>query len=203
MRDWWRNRRHARRLDYDARLRAGDSLWWYQSCMSHGCGGAGRSPEHDNWPSYGVDISAAANRVFGLLSAVTYDASGVLYWGVSYALEHSAGQKTRKLDPWESLYYFGGNGDGTLFYPGRPAQVGGKHHIPIESLRLKMIRDSFYDAEYAYLLRQLGEEEFLRREVSRVVHKAYRWSADPQVWIELRHELARRIADRTTHACLN
>lgn len=196
-RDWWRNRAKPRRADYNPRLAAGDSLWWYQACLSHGCGFTGPSPQFDNWPSYMVDISAVANRVFGLLSAVTYDVSGVLYWDVAYALTHGSGERGRVPDPWESLYYFGGNGDGTLFYPGRPAQIGGTHHIPIESLRLKFIRDSFFDAEYAYLLRKRGEEEFLQREVSRLVQNAYRWNSDPQAWVDLRRTLARRIAEKS------
>lgn len=196
LRDWWRNRAIPRRADYDQRLRAGDSLWWYQSCESHGCGGTGRSPEHDNWPSYMVDISAIANRVFGLLT-VHSNVSGILYWDVAYAYHYDPGPASVRVDPWQSLYHFGGNGDGSLFYPGRPEQIGGRRHIAIESLRLKMIRDSLVDAEYARLLQQLGEEEFLRREMARVVQSAYRWNADPQAWLDLRARLGRRIAERS------
>lgn len=196
LRTWTGNRRHPGRSDYNARLKAGDSLWWYQSCMSHGCGSADAKAKAENWPSYMVDASAAANRVFGLLSAVTYDISGVLYWDTSYAYHYDTRKHARGLDPWDRVYYFGGNGDGTLFYPGRPEHIGGKHHIPIESLRLKMIRDSFYDAEYAYRLRQLGEEKFLRAEVARVVQSAQRWSDDPQAWLELRRALASRLSGR-------
>ena len=39
-------------------------------------------------------------------------------------------------DPWKSVYAFGGNGDGTLFYPGTPERIGGRTHIPVESLRI-------------------------------------------------------------------
>ncbi len=192
-RGWTGNRRHAQRSDYNARLKAGDSLWWYQSCMSHGCGVAADKAKAESWPSYMVDASAAANRVFGLLSAVTFDISGVLYWDTSFAYHASAGKNGRGLDPWVRLYYFGGNGDGTLFYPGRPEQIGGKHHIAIESLRLKMIRDSLYDAEYAYRLREIGQDKFLRSEVSRVVQGARQWSDDPQAWLVLRRTLASRL----------
>lgn len=188
------------RADYNARLKAGDTLWWYQSCMSHGCGGEGRAAQDTGWPSTMVDASGAANRVFGLLSAVTYDVSGVLYWDTVFALHYNWDKTPRPADPWESIYYFGGNGDGTLFYPGRPEQIGGQHHIAIESLRLKMIRDSFIDAEYAYLLRKLGQEEFLRQEVKRVAQDARHWSADPQAWVALRRTLARRIAEKSPPA---
>lgn len=198
LRDWWRHGGIPRRADYEERLRAGDSLWWYQSCMSHGCGGTGDSPLHDNWPSYMVDISAAANRVFGLL-AVHYKIGGILYWDVAYAHHYNPRPATFRVDPWQSLYHFGGNGDGSLFYPGRPEQIGGTRPIAIESLRMKMIRDSLVDVEYALLLKKLGEEEFLRREMARVVQSAYRWNADPQAWLELRARLGRRIAERQPH----
>jgi hypothetical protein len=196
LREWWRYGGIPRRADYEERLRAGDSLWWYQSCMSHGCGGAGDSPLHDNWPSYMVDISALANRVFGLLT-VHHNIGGILYWDVAYAHHYDPSPASFRVDPWESLYHFGGNGDGSLFYPGRPERIGGTRHIAIESLRLKIIRDSLVDVEYALRLKQLGEEDFLRREMARVVQGAYRWNADPQAWLELRARLGRRIAERS------
>lgn len=192
-REWWNARRRPRRSDYQPRLRAGDSLWWYQSCVSHGCDGMVRGPLYDDWPSYTVDISAVANRVLGLLSAITYDISGILYWEVAYSHSFQVGRDLRREHSWGSLYYFGGNGDGSFFYPGRPEQIGGTRHIPIESLRLKMIRDSFYDAEYALLLRSLGDEAFLRREAGRLVQKAWQWNHDPGAWADLHGQLGRRI----------
>ena len=41
----------------------------------------------------------------------------------------------------------GGNGEGTLFYPGRPDKIGGNDHIPISSLRLTLIREGNEDYE--------------------------------------------------------
>jgi len=54
-------------------------------------------------------------------------------------------------DPWVNQYFFGGNGDGTLFYPGLPDRIGGRSDIPIESIRLKMIREGIEDYEYLVL----------------------------------------------------
>jgi hypothetical protein len=196
LRQWRRNLPLPRRAEYDERLRSGDSLWWYQSCESHGCNGTGQSPLHDNWPSYMVDLSGAANRVFGLLTVLNH-VGGILYWDMAYAHHYDPGLDGARISPWESLYHFGGNGDGSLFYPGTPERIGGTRHIAIESLRLKMIRDSLVDAEYALRLQQLGEEDFLRREAARVVQGAYRWSADPQAWLDLRERLARRLASRS------
>lgn len=41
----------------------------------------------------------------------------------------------------------GGNGEGTLFYPGRPDKIGGSDHIPVSSLRLTLIREGNEDYE--------------------------------------------------------
>lgn len=193
-REWWRNRRIPELEAYRERVAAGDRLWSYQSCLSHACGGTGRSPETDNWPSYMVDISALANRVFGLL-AVHYKMNGFLYWDAAYAHHYNPGAGNERVDPWESLYYFGGNGDGSLFYPGRPEEIGGTHPIAIESLRLKMIRDSLVDADYAAMLKQAGDEEFLDSELARLIKNAYRWNSDPRAWVEFRARLARRIVE--------
>jgi hypothetical protein len=192
-----RQSRAPTRTGYDSRLAAGDSLWWYQSCMSHGCAASGRGPRWTRWPSLMVDTSAAANRVQGLLSAFTYEIGGVLYWRVNHAMTQSQ-QSADMPDAWTSVFYFGGNGDGSLFYPGRPQQVGGTHHFPVESLRLKQLRSAFYDAEYAYALRRMGENEFLRREVEQVITSVQDWHSDARLWDALREHLLRRIEERTT-----
>ena len=67
-------------------------------------------------------------------------------------------------DPWSSIYFAGGWGDGTLVYPGSnsthttlgAAQVGVSTPIWIPSIRLKMMRDGYQDYEYLYLLNSLG-----------------------------------------------
>lgn len=68
---------------------------------------------------------------------------------------------------WTNQFIAGGNGDGTLFYPGSPLKIGGNDvlfvkcllliwivndhvgttHIPIESIRMKQIRDGLEDME--------------------------------------------------------
>ena len=76
-----------------------------------------------------------------------YGASGELYFDVDYDLKTA----------WTDQYDFGGNGDGTLFYPGTPARIGGKQDIPIDSIRLKRIRDGREDYEYLHNLDQRGK----------------------------------------------
>jgi hypothetical protein len=81
---------------------------------------------------------AFKNRVFGVLyydtlqaySPTTDSATGFTFGG----------------DPWHNQYFAGGNGDGTLFYPGTAAILGvSAPDIPIASLRLKMIREGLED----------------------------------------------------------
>jgi hypothetical protein len=67
-------------------------------------------------------------------------------------------------DPWVSIYYSGGNGDGALVYPGRQTgspvgttTVGVTTPIWLPSMRLKYIRDGEQDYEYLYVLNQNGQ----------------------------------------------
>jgi hypothetical protein len=58
------------RPQYTAAGIARRNLWWYQSCMSHGCdGGCTANPFgacEQGWPSYMIDHSAVMNRVRGV-----------------------------------------------------------------------------------------------------------------------------------------
>jgi hypothetical protein len=93
------------------------------------------------WPGYGIDESASGARAMGWL-AFLYGAKGQLYFKATHCLRTAE----------SAQYAHGGNGDGTLFYPGDPATIGGEEWIPLESMRLKMIRDGLEDYEYLKLL---------------------------------------------------
>jgi hypothetical protein len=141
---------------YNKRLAAGDLLWWYDSCVTHGCGSLGSMDGSQNSPNHMIDTPAPLNRLMGLWMAVPVRANGVVYFGVASAYH--------PVDPYDSVYFFGGNGDGALLYPGRPAGpggIGGKTHIPIESMRLKYDREAMYDTEYANLLMASGQTNFV------------------------------------------
>ncbi|MBI3805086.1 MAG: DUF4091 domain-containing protein [Nitrospirae bacterium] len=131
------------RKSYDAIITPGKELWWYQACGSHGCGGS-----ETGYPSPMVDLPAIYSRVYEWLTyqyqigSAAEGPSTELYFETLYAFAWPSN------DPWENLYYFTGNGDGTYFYPGRPDKIGGTHHIPIPSIRLKMLREGIEDYEY-------------------------------------------------------
>lgn len=123
-------------------------LWMYTSCMSYGCNpGANNDSLSTGWAGYAIDAAATEARAMGWLT-FEYDVSGELYYDVARGLATA----------WNNdLFREGANGDGTLFYPGTPAQIGGTHDIPVESLRLKRIRDGREDYEYLYILKQRGK----------------------------------------------
>ncbi len=166
------------RARYDAFLRRpGRRLWLYVSCIQYGCGDR-LSPERytTGWPGYGIDRPPSQARAMGWLE-FEYRASGELY----YAVDRSLGQA------WHDQFLSGGNGDGTLFYPGTPngspadknprdyfpvggaPAIGGVHPIPIESIRLKRIRDGREDYEYLRALAAQGKGAVARRVVARLL----------------------------------
>jgi Domain of unknown function (DUF4091) len=163
---------------YDTFLRRpGRRLWLYTSCISYGCGpGFTFDPYATGWPAYAIDQPASQARAMGWLEFL-YHARGELY----YAVDRSLGEA------WQSQLISGGNGDGNLFYPGVPRgtpvdkrpddyfpvggtpAIGGVHPIPIESIRLKRIRDGREDYEYLRALAERGEGARARRVVARLL----------------------------------
>ncbi len=122
---------------------AGRRVWGYTSCMSGGCwdGDPADGAKYDataywnGWDSYGIDQVASEQRAFGWQAFAT-GVDGELYYDV-----------TSDTGVWNDPFNFGLNGDGTLFYPYDAARVGGADPIPLESIRIKRIRDGRQDYE--------------------------------------------------------
>jgi hypothetical protein len=170
------------------------SLWLYTSCRSYGCEDSPTASSLTvGWPGYAIDEPASQARAMGWL-AFEYRVSGELYY-----------QTTERLpSAWTNQYLSGGNGDGTLFYPGSPGggrgrpAIGGRHEIPIESIRLKRIRDGREDYEYLHILAARGRRSAAMRVVrglfgppSVAMHSA---TVDPGALNEARRRLAAMIA---------
>ena len=152
------------RPTYDAwTAEAGDGqqndVWIYNSCEAAACNDPGDpgwdDPFYNGWAGYGIDQPASQARAMPW-TAFVYDATGELYWGVDFRL----GQAWNSCGAGgtDCLYESGMNGDATLFYPGRgcapgvaPGCIGGTKDIPVESIRLKRIRDGREDYEYLTL----------------------------------------------------
>jgi hypothetical protein len=97
----------------------------------------------------------------------------------------------------DALCDFGGNGDGALFYPGTPARIGGTHDIPVESMRLQLIREGMEDYEYLHLLSTLGGEADARAAVAALFPAAWKVAqATPAQLVATRAHLADLIEAR-------
>jgi hypothetical protein len=182
--------RPSMRAEYDAWLASGDRkrLWWYQSCDEHeSCSNGSPGPATATWPSYMVDASPMRNRVFQWL-AWMYDVEGELYYATDYCWTAECGGQS---DPWVSLYAFGGNGDGTLFYPGTPEKIGGTTPVPVGSVRLALIRDGMED----YELLAMSDAQAARAAAESFITNTYTFSDDPA---EL--QAARRALGDALHA---
>jgi glycosyl hydrolase family 123 len=162
----------------------GNRLWLYTSCESHGCSGdPGSDPYWRGWPSYVIDQPASEERAMGFVS-YEYGASGELYFAVDHDLKTA----------WTNQYDFGGNGDGTLFYPGTPARIGGKHDIPIDSIRLKRIRDGREDYEYLHILDRMGKRAQAMKVARGLFPTLYRTDVSATAFERARARLAALIA---------
>ena len=174
----------ADRSAYDTELQKGHRLWWYQSCASHGCYTVGGA-YFTGWPSYMIDISAMANRIMEWMSW-KYGVQGELYYSTVEAYNNDG-------HPWEDVNRFAGNGDGTLFYPGRPDVIGGKTHIPIESIRLKLIREGLEDYEYLHML---GSSPAANDAVNALVHSTYDFEHDAAKLYAARQRMGEELSRR-------
>ena len=166
------------------RAKYGANIWWYQSCMSFGCSGVGGGLDgsgETGWPTMAVDSDGTRNRAMEWLSYV-YNVQGELYYETTMAYFNG--------DPWVNQTAFGGTGDGTLFYPGTPAKIGGQTEIPVESLRLKGIRDGMEDYELLAMATKLGLGAQALSIAQGVYPKTYQATTSPAAIDSARAELA-------------
>ena len=163
-------------------------LWTYQSCMSHGCDGT--SPYFEGWVSYSIDHSAMRSRGMEWTS-FQLGATGELYYAATEMYSRS--------DPWTDEWNYGGNGDGSLFYPGTPATIGGTSHIPLSSLRLKMIREGMEDYEYLKALSDAGDPALAMEIASQLFPTPWTQPAVADLFAA-RERIADRIVELTASA---
>jgi hypothetical protein len=179
--------------DYAGNQRASypATMWWYQSCMSYGCAGVSSaldSSGETGWPTMAIDADATRNRAMEWMSFV-YNVQGELYYETTQAFFSG--------DAWTNQYNFGGNGDGTLFYPGTTAKIGGQTEIPVESFRLKMIRDGMEDYELLNLAKSLGQGDQAMAIAQGLFPKTYQATSTPAAIDAARAQLAALILHAT------
>ncbi|RKH52601.1 DUF4091 domain-containing protein, partial [Corallococcus llansteffanensis] len=169
--------------------RPGTELWTYQSCMSHGCAPGTHAPENlpgAGWPSYMLDRSAAKVRSMEWVTFLQ-GGKGELYYETVLMLPTA----------WSDQYRFNGNGDGTLFYPGTPAAIGGTTHVPVASLRLKLIRQGMQDYEWLKAVGDAGDPDFARKVARELIPSASRVPDDGAAFDAARLRLIQRYQELT------
>ncbi len=158
------------RSTYDEWLkRPGTQLWWYQSCREHeSCENGKPGPKTSTWPSYMVDASPVRNRIFQWM-AYLYKVQGELYYGTDNWGDN----------PWDHLYFAGGNGDGALYYPGTVDRIGGTQPVAVASIRLKLIREGMEDYEYLFALSKAGHADLANKAARSFITNAFTFKDDP------------------------
>jgi hypothetical protein len=174
------------RARYDSEIAKGKKLWWYTACSSHGCYIVG-GDYFRGWPTYVIDAEAIRTRILEWMTW-KYGIQGELYFATNEAFF--------KKDPWKNVHLYGGNGDGTLFYPGLPEIIGGTTHIPIESIRLKLIREGLEDYEYLVAFTKIAGHQAVANSVSTMIRKAYDFDSDPRALFALRESMGRELSTR-------
>jgi len=175
------------RSSYDTFLTQSNKLlWMYQSCEPSSSCSNGTVDGYSGWPTMFIDESALSNRMMQWMH-FAYQTTTDLYYDTTYAMS------TASQDAWTTQYEFGNNGDGSIWYPGKPSVIGGTHDIPIESIRMKMLREGMQDYEYLNLLTTLGDGAFAQTELGKVVTNAGSFALDPAVLEQTRLEMAAEI----------
>ena len=166
----------------------GKEVWAYVSCMSHGCDGP---PIDRGTPDWVLDRPTAWIRSLAWIG-MKIPLNGLLYYNVNEAYKHGL-----ERDPWKSLWDFTGNGDGTLFYPGRPGEHGLQQHQPIPSVRLKAWREASFDAEYIRWMNEWNEApSWWKQEWATIVRSPTQWERSYSKYAELRLKMGRALSAR-------
>jgi hypothetical protein len=166
---------------YSELQKKGKEVWAYASCMSHGC----FNDTDSGSPDWVIDRPGAHIRSQGWI-AQKYGLNALLY----YSVDNSYQNFPKGRDPWRDLWDFSGNGDGTLFYPGRPGLHGLTEHGPVDSLRLKLWRQSSFDADYVQMLKDAKKKpEWWPGRLGALVRNVRNWEKSDRPYRELREQI--------------
>ncbi len=135
--------------------------WIYGSCTSHGSCVNGSPGTLTGTPDLMLDENDVFGRAFPLV-AYALGASAELYYDAVYSISTA----------WTNQYFFGGNGDGNLLYPGVAGAMGFTDNEPVGSLRMNAIRQGQFDIEYL----KLAAAASLSTSFSSLVPDQFHWS---------------------------
>lgn len=156
----------------------GGDLWSYTSCNT----GFGNTPE---WM---VDYPPINERIQAGFLNWTQGATGILYY------RSDGWTAGNSLNSWNNLNVttcsgHSRPGDGIFVYP--PGPIASTESAP--GIRLKAIRDGIQDYEYAQILKNLGQSQFLTSIVTPIATSWTNWSQDPKALEDVRLQLGREI----------
>lgn len=182
----------------------GPYLGMYVGCSNQGvCGNTTTRnttlfPSTTSYPAFSIEVSSVRNRIDAWMDYLE-NASGQLYYDVAWCwapTNAAAGSSSPcwnssgnpppvgTADPWNNIYSFGNNGDGTLVYPGTYAKIGtGPSNswipIPLPSIRLKLQRDGIQDYEYMNSLMNAGYSIFVSDQLATFITNIYTFNNNP------------------------
>jgi hypothetical protein len=163
----------------------GKDVWWYDSNNSNFPDPINQ--QYGKWPDEFIDHHGVNQLVHGPVTW-KYRLDGYLYYNTIQAYE------AQNPDPWHQLYFFGTNGDGTLFYPGRASIIGGSSELPLPSIRMQLLRTSWTIYDELVMLRDRGRGADADAVANALVTAGAAWSVDPVVYENARQSLATLLA---------
>jgi hypothetical protein len=141
---------------------------WYTSCMANAtCQNTGTPGTPRGTPMMVVDSESVHQRAFPVIT----------YWAGGKAMLYFNG--TQMLPTaWTDQRNEGGNGDGTLVYPG-----------PSASLRLKNWREGMFDVEYL----AMSDQVWVKAELAKLITSPSNWNRNYLEWLKLRDLAGERL----------
>ena len=118
-------------------------------------------------------------------------------------LHHASGESyyqtvARLPTAWTDQAFYGGNGDGTLFYPGTPDRIGGHSHVPLPSVRLKLLRAGVQDYEWLKRVAEGGDPAFAEQVARQLLPTPHDVTLDPDAFDRARESLIHRALELAT-----
>ena len=157
----------------------GSDLWSYVSCNT----GFGNTPE---WM---VDYPPINERIQAGFLNWTQGATGVLYYRADGWTAGNTLTSWNNVDTTACGSGLGRPGDGIFLYP--PGPIGSTESAP--GIRLKAIRDGIQDYEYAQILKNLGQVDFVNSVIQPIATSWINWSHDPAALEDARLQLGQQL----------
>jgi Domain of unknown function (DUF4091)/Protein of unknown function (DUF1573) len=157
----------------------GGDLWSYTSCNA----GFGNTPE---WM---VDYPPINERIQAGFLNWTQGATGILYYRADGWTAGNAIGSWNNVDTTACGGGFGRPGDGIFLYP--PGPIASTESAP--GIRMKAIRDGIQDYEYAQILKNLGQVNFLNPVILPMATSWTNWTHDPTTLENTRLQLGQQL----------